>query len=71
MRTQMSGVSKATTRFYVMFEQYNGVGDDEYLSSQITSGAVFDTEAEALAGGRRALDYLEKTGKFPNMCEYF
>lgn len=71
MRTQISGVSKGAVRFYVMFETYGGEVGDEYLSIQTTSGAVFDTEDKALAGGRRALDYLEKNGKFPNMCQYF
>lgn len=71
MRTQISGVSKSAVRFYVMFETYGGEVGNEYLSSQITSGDVFDTEDEALAGGSRALEYLEKNGKFPNMCEYF
>lgn len=71
MRTQMSGVSKAAVRFYVMFETYRGEVGNEYVSAYTTSGAVFDTEDEALAGGARALDCLEKTGKFPNMCDYF
>lgn len=67
MRTYVSGVAKSTTKFYVMFESYEG--DD--VCSRVQSDPLFETELEAYAAGYRALDYLQEIGKFPNMCEYF
>ena len=50
---------------------YKGIPGQEYVCSKIESASVFATEDEAYAGGSRALDALEQTGKFPNMCEVF
>ena len=73
MRTQMSGVgqSKHNGKFTAKFDIYNGTPGDEYISASCESAPVFTTEDEAYAGGQRALDYLEQTGRFPNMCEAF
>ena len=44
---------------------------DDYMISSVTSGALFDTKDAAYEAGGRALDVLQETGKFPNMCEVF
>ena len=67
----MCGVSKSAERFYVMFETLRGIPGNEHVVSRTQSDAVFDTEEDAIVAGNRALDCLEKTGLFPNMCEYF
>lgn len=46
-------------------------GADKYLSSTCASAHVFDTAADADEGGKRAIAYLERTGRFPNMCDKF
>ena len=51
------------------FVTYRGVPGDEYVMNECTSAPVFATEDEARDGASRALDVLEQTGKFPNMCE--
>lgn len=52
-------------------ETWRGIPGDEYMATSCTSGALFDTETEAYGAGDRALDVLQATGKFPNMCEKF
>lgn len=73
MRTECSGVeqSKFNSKFTVSFDMYRGEPGAEYVSASCTSAAVFDTEDQAYAGARRALDHLEAKGCFPNMCEVF
>lgn len=58
-------------KWSVRFETWRGIPGDEYLATSCTTGALFDTEAEAYAAGERALDVLEATDRFPNMCEKF
>lgn len=53
------------------FETWSGVPGSEFMANSITSGALFDTEDAAYEAGGRALDVLQDTGKFPNMCEVF
>ena len=72
MRTQFKTVEQqANGKWAVVFETYAGPAGDEYVAAETTSAAVFDTEDEAYEGERRAMDVLEKTGMFPNMCEKF
>jgi len=73
MRTQIEGVEESTFngKFSVKFVMYKGTPGDEYVSGQVESGAVFATEDDAYAGGQRAMDTLEATGCYPNMCEVF
>lgn len=73
MRTQVAQVNQSTRngRWSVSFTVYGGLPGQEYISGELESAMVFNTEAEAHAGGQRALDVLEKTGRFPNMCEPF
>jgi hypothetical protein len=44
---------------------------DDYMVSSLTSGALFATPEEAYEAGGRAMDVLQATDKFPNMCEVF
>lgn len=73
MRTQLDTVEKSTFngKYSVSFTTFKGTPGDEYVAGECESAPVFDTEDDAFAGGSRALDVLEKTGRFPNMCEKF
>lgn len=72
MRTEAGGVFKAANgKYAVIFVSYKGVPGNEYVCSEVESAPVFATEDEAYAGQNRALDMLEETGQFPNMCEAF
>lgn len=51
------------------FETWAGEPGSEYMANSITSGAFFATEDEAYEAANRALDVLQATDKFPNMCE--
>jgi hypothetical protein len=53
------------------FQTWVGVPGEEHLVNEITSGALFDSEDEAYEASTRALDVLEATGMFPNLCEKF
>jgi hypothetical protein len=64
-------LSLHTGKWCAQFENFITTGDETFMSSSCTSGAVFDTAADAEEGGKRALALLEETGKFPNMCEKF
>lgn len=72
MRTEMSNVQvNAEGKWAVVFTTYNGPVGQEYVSSELLSASVFDSDEEAIAAGNRALDMLEHTGKFPNLCAKF
>lgn len=72
MRTQQNGVEQGKNgKWSVKFISYKGVVGDEYVFSEVQSGFVFETEADAYAGSERALTLLETTGRYPNMCKYF
>lgn len=72
MRTE-GGVVKLERngKWSVSFNTFSGVPGEEFLINTCTSAAVFATEGAAIAGQSRALDYLTKLGKFPNMCVAF
>ena len=61
--------SERAGKWSVSFETWRGSPGDEYLATSCTTGALFDTEAEAYSAGDRALDVLQATDRFPNMCE--
>ena len=63
--------SKVTGKWSAVFETWCGTPGDEYMANSITSGSFFATEDEALEAANRALDVLQATDKFPNMCEPF
>jgi hypothetical protein len=60
-----------TGKWSAHFETWVGTPGSEYMATSITSGAFFDTEDAAYEAGARALDVLQATDKFPNMCEVF
>jgi hypothetical protein len=73
MRTVLgtANQSKLNGKWAITLETYSVECGHEYLSSRTVSASVFITEEEAYAGGKRALEILETTGMFPNMCETF
>ena len=61
-----------TGKFSISFDMRRVSADDDYICAECESAAVFDTAAEAHAGGDRAVKiYNEAAGMFPNMCEKF
>ena len=42
---------------------------EDYMASSVVSAAVWPTEEAAEEASIRALQTLETTGKYPNMCE--
>jgi len=60
-----------TGKWSSRFETWNSYKGEDYKMNEITSAPVFETEQQAYDGAYRALDVLEKTDKFPNMCEVF
>lgn len=72
MRTQISSVQRrGSINWSVTFETFRGVPGRESLVSRVESASLFKDEDAAYAAGARALDTLEKTGMFPNLCEPF
>ena len=73
MRTELGQVaqSKFNSKWSITLVSYKGIPGQEYVCSEVESAPVFATEDEAYAGGSRALDVLETTGVYPNMCEAF
>lgn len=61
--------SKHNSKWSAAFETWRGIPGDEYMATSCTSGAFFDSEDAAYEAGGRALDVLQETDKFPNMCE--
>jgi hypothetical protein len=73
MRTEIGQAKQSSfnDKWSITLVTYKGIPEQEYVSSEVESAPVFITEDEAYSGGERALDFLEQTGKFPNMCEVF
>lgn len=63
--------SKYVGKWSAAFQTWAGIPGDEYMVASCTSGALFDNEEAAYAAADRALDVLQATGKYPNMCEMF
>jgi hypothetical protein len=53
------------------FERWRGIPGAEVRVSKITSAPLFSTEQQALTAADRAMDALQTTNMFPNMCEAF
>lgn len=72
-RTEITdSLQNSKNKWNMIFTSYKVRADgDEYKVGVIESAYVFDTEDEAYAGGQRALELLEKTGRFPNMSQKF
>jgi hypothetical protein len=74
MRTQQGRPVDYTNthgKWAAHFETWVGEPGNEHMISSVISGALFDSEDAAYAAGARALDVLEATGQFPNLCEEF
>lgn len=73
MRTSLLSVQQSprNQKYSVTFVTHAGQPGSEYVMNEIESASVFATEDEAYAGGVRALECLDKTDRFPNMCEVF
>ena len=73
MRTQLGQATQSNFngKWSIAFVSYRGNLGQEYVCSETETAFVFATEDEAYAAGQRALDILEATGMFPNMCEAF
>jgi hypothetical protein len=74
LRTCINGVNKVNGKFGIKFQTFRitnlGTGE-QHVAFECESPALFDTEFDAFIAGGRALDVLERTGKFPNMCVPF
>jgi hypothetical protein len=70
-RTFVSAVerSKIDGKWSTSFETWRGVPGQEYMVHRATSASLFETEDAAYAAGDRALDLLQQSDRFPNMCE--
>lgn len=60
-----------TGKWSARFDNWSSRDGETYLISTVTSGAFFDTAADAEEAGKRAMRVLEETGRYPNMCEKF
>ena len=64
--------SEHSGKWAAAFENWRVVSeDDSYMASSVLSAAVFDSKEAAQEAGERALQTLEATDKYPNMCEPF
>ena len=72
-RTEISVArySEHNHKWCIGFITRKGPIGSEYIAGEVMSACLFDTDDEAYAAGNRALDHLEKTGQFPNLCEKF
>ena len=41
----------------------------EHVATQLETAALWPDAATATQAGKRVIEILEKTGKYPNMCE--
>jgi len=53
------------------FERWVGEKGAEKKAAKMTSAPLFLSQELAMEAANRAMDVLEKTGMFPNMCEEF
>lgn len=58
-------------RWSASFKVFATRGEDTYLFSECESAPLFETEMDAWDAGERAIEVLDATGEFPNMCEPF
>lgn len=70
VRTQVGKASQGKNgKWDISFDTFFGCAGAESLASTATCPAIWDTEDEAYDAGKRALEVLEATGMYPNMCE--
>ena len=51
------------------FKLFHSWAGEEYLASEVKTAAVWFDKDAALKAGSRAMEVLEQTGKWPNLCE--
>ena len=61
--------NKHTGKWACCFQMFRKHEGTEYLASELESPALWFDGAAAGRAGQRALEILEATGKYPNMCE--
>jgi len=66
-----SGLERDTRGIKVRFSIMGKGSLAGFEVATCTSGYAFPSYGAALKGARRALVKIERTGKFPNMCERF
>jgi len=73
MRMQIAKAeqSKHNQKWSISFDTFLGMSGRECLAGLTTSAALFATEDDAYAAGGRALDVVDQTGIWPNLCEPF
>lgn len=71
MRTEQATPvkSKFNGQWACTFKVFQSHKDTEFLSGELETAAVWFDEAAARKAGARAMEILEQTGKWPNMCE--
>lgn len=71
MRTEQSTPvqSKFNGQWACTFKVFQCHKDTEFLSAELETAAVWFDESAARKAGERAIEVLEQTGKWPNMCE--
>lgn len=51
------------------FQMFRSHCGEEYLAGELETSAVWFDAAAALRAGQRAMEILEQTGRWPNLCE--
>ena len=69
-RLTYADMNPHNNKWYVCFDVYRN-RKEHIITSELCSAQVFYSKDEALAGGARAIEILEKTGKWPDMCQPF
>ena len=59
----------STDKWSISFDVIRTNGIESYISAECT--CVFDSADEAHEGGKRAVIYYDRNGRFPNMCKVF
>jgi hypothetical protein len=61
--------SKYNGKWACVFQTFLSHNGEEHLSGELETAAVWFDAVAARAAGERALEVLEQTGKYPNLCE--
>jgi len=66
---QASPIKGSDGKWACVFKMFRTASGEEYLASEATTPPLWHDMEAALVAGDRALQVLEETGEFPNMCE--
>lgn len=66
---QTAPVRNAAGKWACTFRIINSHRGEEYVAGELTSAHVWFDAAAATVAGKRALDELARTEKYPNLCE--